>query len=356
MARSANKRTSVPSTSTTVTSTTIPPPFSLAPSSLQPFLSTLDPSKVYITHIDTHPRRLKQQVFAVPTLLNLTIVVLLLWRTTHALPTYFSIVLAALGNPTPYSIDISATARATLLRLVFGRAVMFLLDWFLLRIILPWPVTFLLEAPENPVTWRWKCGFRAREIYIRVSRRWGVEELVGEGDGRRAAEDSPWWKTRVMPAIERGYVRGKTGYLMMDKSWDLDFGAMVRATKAVDAGEVEEERFEKSVWCYGGPQIGWLAWEVWRLDVEQGADQEEARKKIVAFKDRLTAMGKESLFFRWIEIVQYESSQQGGFTEQRQAEAVRQARELFQAQGVDFDDFVGEMGGKEGLPGMEQSS
>ena len=223
---------------------------------------------------------------------------------------------------------------------------MFGLDWALVRILLPWPLTFVLERPENPVSWRWKCGVRAREIYVRVSRRWGADELLSGG------EDSVEWRTRVMPAIERGYVRGKTGYLMMDASWDLDFGAMVQAVRAVDAEELELERFEKSVWCYGGPQVGWLVWEVWRLDVEQGAEQEEARKKIVAFKDRLTAMGKESLFFRWIEIVQYESSQQGGFTEQRQAEAVKQARELFQQQGIDFDEFVGEMGGKEGLPGM----
>ena len=352
MARSANKRPSKSSTSATLTTTSIPPPFSVAPETLQPFLSTLDESKVYIAHIDTHPPAFKKQVFAVPVVLNLTITILLLWRASYAFPTYFGIVASAFGNQNAYTIDVAHTPRGALLWLIAGRAAMFLLDWALARIIIPWPLTFFLEQPDNPASWRWKTGFRPREIYVRVSRRWGVDELVGP-DARKKGADSPYWATRVMPAIERRYVREKTGYLMMDRNWDLDFGAMVAATRAADEGRVELGCFQKSVWCYGGPQVGWLAWEVWKLDVEQGAEQEEARKKIVAFKDRLTTMGKENLFFRWIEIVQYESSREGGFTEQRQAEAVKQARELFQKQGVDFDEFVGEIGGKEGLPGIE---
>ncbi|KAI9661091.1 MAG: hypothetical protein M1821_009418 [Bathelium mastoideum] len=352
MARSAKQRLSQPSTSTTVTTTSIPPPFSPAPSSLNPFLDTLDPSKVYITHIDTHSPTFKKQIFAVPVFLNLAITVLLIWRISYAGPTYLGLLASALGHPNAYTIDLASTPRTSLLRIIAGRAIMFLLDWGLARIVLPWPVTFLLEQPANPVSWRWRCGFCAREIYIRVSRRWGAAELVGP-EARKKGAESAFWRTRVMPAIERAYVTGKTGYLMMDASWDLDFGAMVRATRLVDEEKVGLEAFEKSVWCYGGPEVGWLAWEVWKLDVEQGTEQEEARKKIVAFKDRLTAMGKENLFFRWIEIVQYESSQEGGFTAERQAEAVRQARELFQKQGVDFEEFVGEMGGKEGLPGME---
>ena len=235
---------------------------------------------------------------------------------------------------------------------------MFLLDWALVRFALPWPVTFLLERPENPVSWRWKCGFREREVYVRVSRNWGVEELVGDGRKGKGGKDgeemqSVCWQEKVMPAVERAYVRSKTGYMMMDQNWDLDFGAMVTAMKSIDSGKVDSDQFEKSVLCYGGPEIGWLVWEVWKLDEEQSVDQEEARKNIVAFKDRLTAMGKESLFFRWIEIVQYESSQPGGFTNARQTAAVNQARELFQGQGIDFDEFVGDIGGKEGLPGME---
>ena len=64
-------------------------------------------------------------------------------------------------------------------------------------------------------------------------------------------------------------------------------------------------------------------------------------------------MGKESLFFRWIEIVQYESSQPGGFTPERQVLAAEKAKQLFAENGVDFDEFIKSTGGLEGMPGME---
>lgn len=64
-------------------------------------------------------------------------------------------------------------------------------------------------------------------------------------------------------------------------------------------------------------------------------------------------MGKESVFFRWIELIQYESTQPGGFTSERQASAMRQAKEMFENQGIDFEMFWREIGGMEGMPGLE---
>jgi len=51
----------------------------------------------------------------------------------------------------------------------------------------------------------------------------------------------------------------------------------------------------------------------------QSKGPEEAKKKIFKFKDRLTAMGKE-LFFKWVELVQEETSKPGRFTKERQFE------------------------------------
>ena len=71
-------------------------------------------------------------------------------------------------------------------------------------------------------------------------------------------------------------------------------------------------------------------------------------------KDTLTALGKENLFFRWVEMVQFESSAEGGFTAERQQQAVRKAKELFEGQGVDFEEFWASIeGGVEGMMGME---
>ena len=269
------------------------------------------------------------------------------------------------------------------MRAVVWRAAHFLIDWVLVRIVAPWPYSFFLEPPGNPVLWRWRVGFRDSEVYVRVSRAWGKEDLLGASkeDGKRGG-DSPFFKVRILPALDKERVRAKTGYLLMDGDWDLDFVVMTEATRLVDRGVLQEEQLEKSVlvWCGDDEEQGqWVIWECWKLD--EGAEAEQ-RKKIIVFKvslqilflvvdhqclsrifnwksyrsftqDRLTQMGKESLFFRWIEIVQYESSQPGGFTPERQVQAAEKAKQLFAEQGVDFDEFIKSTDGHEGLPGME---
>lgn len=70
-------------------------------------------------------------------------------------------------------------------------------------------------------------------------------------------------------------------------------------------------------------------------------------------KDKLTLMGKESLFFRWIEIVQYESGKPGDFDSKRQVETMEIIKREFERQGVDFEKLVQEVGGLDGTPGMQ---
>ncbi|OJD39974.1 uncharacterized protein BKCO1_200092 [Diplodia corticola] len=332
-----------------------PPPFSRAPE-LEPFLSTLDREKVYLTHVDTHPIEFKQRIFTIPAALNAAIVALLAWRAYAALPTYWALLLAALGNHTEYAVRRDAATWGELARIALRRGALFLGDYALVFVLGSWPWNFFVgNGPQgdtgNPCAWRWAIGgFREREIYIRESRGWGVKELLGEEGEMAASEESPLFKMRILPAIDRRFIREKTGSLMVDANWDLDYEAMARAHRAVDKGEIAEQKFEKSVWVYGGEPVGWCVWEVYRLDGD-GAEA-EGRKKIVAFKDRLTALGKESLFFRWIELIQYESSQPGGFTPARQQDAVNKAKELFEMQGVDFERFIDDVGGLDGIPGL----
>jgi hypothetical protein len=63
-------------------------------------------------------------------------------------------------------------------------------------------------------------------------------------------------------------------------------------------------------------------------------------------------MGHEDLFYRWVELVQYESTMPGGFTEGRQARAMQEARRMFNEAGVDFAKFWEEVGGSQGMPGL----
>jgi len=170
--------------------------------------------------------------------------------------------------------------------------------------------------------------------------------------GKRGGE-SPFFKVRILPAVERNRVQGKTGYLLMDKDWDLEFAAMVDATRLLDLGELKEEFLEKSVFVWCGEEEGegqWAVWNCWKLD--EGAES-DGRKKIVQFKDTLMALGKENLFFKWIELIQYESSQPGGFTPERQMQAADKAKLMFEEQGVDWEEFITASGGLDNLPGME---
>lgn len=324
-----------------------PPPFETAQQALAPFLDTLDKDYVYITHIDRFPAAFKKRIFTVPILLNLSIAALLICRIYYAVPKYLALITHMLGYNTPESIDTTTRATSALIWIVLKRSIMFMLDFLLLRFIGPWPVSFFLEAPANPCLWRWRVGFRDAEIAVRQSRGWGADDLL---EGVKVGEDSPFFATRIMPAVERGFMRTKTAYLMMDKNWDLDFAGMISAHHLVHTEKTATLKdFEKSVLVFSQVH-GWLVWQVWKLD-EQGAE-EESRKKIVLLKDRLTAMGKESLFFRWIEIVQYESSE-GEFTPEKQRRAFREVEKVFDEQGVNFRALVESMGGMDGMPGMD---
>lgn len=329
--------------------TSIPPPFSSAPSKLAPFLETLDPKKTYITHIDTHPAWFKRRIFTVPVLLNLCILSLLIWRILAILPWYIALLRNILAPPNIDSALDVKDSWGAFVWLVVKRAVVFLIDYLLITIVWPWPVSFFLERPSNPVLWRWNIGFRDREIVVRQSRNWGAEELLG---GSKKGGESPFFKTRLLPAVETERIRGKTGYLLMDKDFDLDFKAMVDAHGLIEREKIALRDVHMRVFVYSGSEDSgqWLVW-----DVENTADEdlrsegtEEGKKKILEFRNRLTAMGKEELFFKWVELVQEETSKPGGFTKERQFEAGLKVQALFEEYGVSFEEFAREVGIAEG--------
>jgi hypothetical protein len=98
---------------------------------------------------------------------------------------------------------------------------------------------------------------------------------------------------------------------------------------------------------------GWLIWRVGDEDTPEGRTRTKQRDQIIAFKDKLSDMGHEDLFFRWVELIQYESTRPGGFTAERQQAAMVQAKALFEEAGVDFATFWAEVGGMEGFGDTE---
>ena len=211
---------------------------------------------------------------------------------------------------------------------------MFVGDFFLFRFVGTWPWEFFLGkgTEASPVGWRRWCNFRDVEVVVRRSRRWDVplfaKENIGSGDIRGEVEkqdgvkeewlqegkEGKLFRERVLPAVDKGWVQNKTSYQMLDQNWDLYFSGMIEAQALVDEGKNKTDDFRTSVLVHT-EKWGWLIWEVWR-EQEEGVE-DEGTKKLQLIKMKLTAMGKENLFFRWIEIVQSETSQSGPFAVER---------------------------------------
>jgi hypothetical protein len=334
----------------------LPEPFTPAPAELSELLSTFDKSVVYIAHVDSHPAWFKKRIFTVPIGLNVTIVLILAWRAYYIAPYYWAILMSVLGNENHTTIHWARTTWGGLTWALLKRMASFLIDFLLFRIVGPWPWGFFLETPGNPALWRWTVGFRDEEVYVRQSRGWGAADLLGaaEGSTGKAGEESPFFKTRILPALDSNRLREKTGYLLMDGDFDLDFYAMIAATQLIDSKTITLSSLRKAVFVYVGDLTSEVEngqWAVWDCAPLDDGSETEARNKVLQFKEKLTAMGKESLFFKWVELIQYESNAPGGFTEERQVAVAEKAKRLFADHDVDFEEFSREIGGMGGMPG-----
>jgi hypothetical protein len=331
-----------------------PAPFSRAPTNLQPFLSKLSIKHVYITSLDKMPWQFKAQIFTVPLVMNIVIIGVLLWRIWIMGPYYFKILLSLTGNPNETTMNVAAMTRQEIVYAVASRALKFLVDFVLYLVLWPWPSAFFdLTDINSPVAWRLAVGFKDEEITVRRSRRW--DEIPGDVvmEGGEASEGGRLFLTNVRQATSPAYMHEKTGYSMLNKDWDLDWRLMILATELVDKKEMSLDDFETTVLIHS-QEYGWVIFEA-HVGTGDSAKEAEGRRKILALKDELTAMGKENLFFRWIELIQYESSQPGGFGPERQQVAMHKAKEMFEAQGIDFEKFWAKIGGMEGMQGVDQS-
>lgn len=315
---------------------------------MAPLLSTLSPKHVYITHIDNKPAAFKRKIFLVPIGINILIAVLFVLRFYYISPWYFQLVTSALGHPNETTVVPAESSWGTIFRVILRRGFTFLLDFLLFVFVWPWPVEFCFGSTHgSPVGWRWNVGFRDREIYVRRSRpTWDADlRKAVKGDNAQARG---LLMDNVSTATAPMLVNEKTGYLTMNNEWDLDWAAMVKATKLVDKKTIALEAFKLMVVMHHEDH-GWVSVDV---KVAENAQDDARRTQVFAFRDALAAVGKEDLFYRWIEIVQYESTQPGGFGPEKQVETAKQIRELFSEQGVDFDEFWKESVGSDGLAGM----
>jgi hypothetical protein len=300
---------------------------------------------VHISHVDRYPAEYKRNIFLIPIFLNGGIALLLLWRLRHAVPFYYHLLRSLLGQVNDATVDLVATTRGEQFLILLRRTLTFLFDFLIFRFAGPWPLTFFFEQPVNPCTWRWQLGFQKEEVIVRISRGWENADLVKErrdDEGKLSVESNPFWKVRVLPAVATATMQ-KTGYLLMDRSWDLDFELMCDAHMLVKQGEVSLRDLDKVVFAH----VESIGWVIWRWEGENSEDflVEGRRKKVVAFKEKLTALGKESLFWAWTEIVEEERDIDGGFSKEKQERVAERVTKAFQKEGINFDDVVRSIGG-----------
>ncbi|KAK4131482.1 hypothetical protein BT67DRAFT_427574 [Trichocladium antarcticum] len=345
----------------TSSSQNLPHPFQPAPEALQPFYATLPKSHVYITHLDPRPAAFKRKIFLVPVAMNLAVALAFAWRMAYIAPYYLDLATSALGHANATTLRAADLPYRALILAVLRRALTFLLDFVLAVFVWPWPYEFLVgTGATSPAGWRWRVGFRDQELYVRRSRAsWDRVLLAApEQPGAKAADvlDEVTGRDardavlrRVGNATSPMFLGQKTGYLTMDGDWDLDWAGMVAATSLVDKKVVGLEAFKHPVVLLHHERMGWITVD---LGMGDSGEQEERRDQLLKFRDALTAIGKEDLFFRWVEMIQFETSQPGGFTPARQAAAAQKIRALFKEAGLDFDGFWNETVGTEGLAGM----
>lgn len=366
----------------------VPPPFRQAPDSLQPFLDGLVPKHVYVTHIDNRPWTFKRKIFAVPVLMNIAVALLFVWRMSYVAPYYYLLLETAFGTTNETTLVARDLSWYELFDTVGRRGLSFMFDLCLAIFVWPWPMEFCVGGGDaSPVQWRWMVGFRDQEIYVRRSREWFADALKQSlsdgqegGDADKAPETAAGGVVRDKSArkadilkdpkatrIVLGYVaqateplllQQKTGYLTMNGDWDLDWGMMIWSTKLVDRKDIALEAFTSMALVHHG-LYGWLTVDLRAIHgdaagpAQPGPEEERRRQQVFAFREALVALDKEDLFFRWIEIIQFEASKPGGLgNSEQQAAVAQQVRTLFQENGVDFDAVWRDAVGSDGLAGM----
>ncbi|KAM0285465.1 hypothetical protein ACHAQH_001414 [Verticillium albo-atrum] len=319
---------------------TVPPaPFKQPPSVLDPFISLLDPSHIYITHLDLKPTDFKRKIFLVPLGMNIIVILLFALRTWYIIPYYWLLIQSGLGHANETTFPASTSTWAQIAWEVTKRGATFSLDLILVVFVWPWPVEFALGRTHgNPLRWRWNVGFREKEVYVRRSREWDrkLGDILKNAEGKNAV------LALVRQATSPMLQHEKTGYLTMNGEWDLDWEAMVQAHAMADRKEIALDAF-RSVVLVHHVEYGWMT----LAQLKEDEQVDERRQQVFEFRDALAAVGKEDLFFRWIEIVQFESTQPGGFGPERQVDAAKRIREMFSKEGIDFDEFWKESVGED---------
>lgn len=254
---------------------------------------------------------------------------------------------------------------------------MFTFDGLILaRYVAEWPLLFFWGGGseggnEDPgigcMGCRLRIGFPAagKEVVVRRSRRWASDivavrsTLLSGISNKDEKENEMKTLAIIKTATAKPRLRSKSGMSLIDSDWDLYYSGMV-AAHSLSSETPQWAELEKAgpIICLFDPACeAWRVWRPWDDDNDNDINQEEeGSSKLRRFKDLLTAMGREGLFFRWVELMQYETNSEGPFTQARREKTIAASRTLFAGVGVNWDEVIDGIGGLDGLPGMEVTS
>lgn len=319
-----------------------PSPFKQPPEVLESFISNLDPEHIYVTHIDSKPVDFKRKVFLVPVAMNVAVALLFVFRMYWIIPWYIKVAASAMGHPNETTWTVASATWSESGLEVLKRAATLFIDFVLFVFVWPWPVEFLAgQAHSNPCQWRWRVGFREKEIYVRRSRDWDrlLRDIFVDDNSKKIL--LAYIQQATSPVLQEQ----KTGYLLQNSQWDLDWEQQIYAHTLVDKKDVALDAFRNLILVHH-KTYGWMSYS---LQASAASSEDHRRRQVFAFRDTLTSLGKEDLFYRWVEIVQFEATQPGGFGPEKQELAAKKIRDLFEAEGIEFDELWKQSVGSAGL-------
>ena len=374
MAREKGSKKSKPKSAIIATATTAsskvfnapPEPFKPVSSNLYPLTECMPEDHVIVVHPEKTPAALRKQTFVVPVLLNSVLLIVLCHRIFYAVPIYLEQIITIMGFETAYTVHPKELPWADLLSVLGSRTMLLSFDYVLFGLLGRWPLEFLMGNKHGRyvgcAAWKWNIGFeRKTEIIVRRGRKWDTS--LFESDVHRLKQGLPgksWSKeeelsvyNKATTALDR-LTTSKSALSLLDKNWDLDYKAMVDATDFFDERKLSIDDIDHVVLvCWGGR---WYFWYPHKSTASNELDKNVQQQdvKLEKFKKVLTDHKCDDVFYRWIEIVQYETAQPGGFTVLKKKEAEQELRKLLTRRKQDSDQIFNAVGGVHEIPGLAQ--
>jgi len=306
----------------------------------------------------------RRQAFIVPVLLNLIISAGLCWRLYHAVPVYLEQLITILGYETSWTVTPKNLAWGDLINTVGTRTILLATDYVIFGMLGRWPYEFLFGDKYGRYVgcagWKWDVGFsRPKEPVVRRGRKWDVPIFQDEEERKRQSKPADTWTkeeelavhTKCSDALRRSQT-SKNALSLLDRDWDLDYRAMVDAADLIDQAKLSLDDIDHLVlvpW-----QAKWYSWYPHKIKTSDSHIEpvSERDEKLESFRKHLIDLGCEDIFYRWIEMVQYETSQPARFTQVKKEEAEQELRRMLKSRKKDDESFIQAVGGMQNVPGL----